>query len=143
MAVALAVDPTNSIIASTKEQSYYDDLVTLADVELPSWPFEMHDADLSDMLPQVETHHQSVMDQTMFHAVPQNAGLAGAAYNAAPMHLAPPDQYSNGMLGTALMQHHSTTENPEERGQKRNRSGTQAGNSTANAGVSLFCAEEA
>lgn len=64
MALAVAVDPSNSVITCTKEQSYYDDLVTLADVELPSWPFEVHDADLEDMLPQVEppTVDPSVFD---------------------------------------------------------------------------------
>ena len=57
----MAVDPTNSVIKSTKEQSYYDDLVTLADVELPNWPFELQDADL---LPEVdEDEDQEPLDQ--------------------------------------------------------------------------------
>ena len=135
MAVALAVDPTNSIIASTKEQSYYDDLVTLADVELPSWPFEMHDDDLSEMLPEVETHDQPGMGQAMLHPMPQEADLASAPYNTVPMQLAPPDQHSNGMFSTSSMQPASSTANPKETGQKRNRW------SDGNAGACLFVAE--
>ena len=72
MAVGMPVDPSQSIIASTKEQSYYDDLVTLADIDIPAWPFELQDTDL---LPQMDE-----ADDAVDMSAPP--GLAGAAQAA-------------------------------------------------------------
>lgn len=143
MAVAIAVDPSNSIIASTKELSYYDDLVALADVELPTWPFDLHDSDLTDMLPEIETHDQPHLDQITFHPlVPQGVELLSATAtqlqlgNSAVL----PDAHSAGMQAAAPIGPASRAEamiKPKEPGHKRKTSSTHTGAGAANAGVYL------
>ena len=148
MAVALAVDPSSSIIAATKEQSYYDDLITLADVELPNFPFDLQDNDLTAMLPAAERGNHPVLEGAELHPVTQNPGFPTDAQfqmgMPLPVQLAQPGSHGGGMRMAAPMEPVRPAEvpKPKKRGQKRETSSTQAGaNCGATASARLSCAD--
>ena len=110
----------------------------MADVELPDFPFDLQDNDLTFMLPQAERGDHTVLENAELHPVTQNPGFPSAAQSQLdmplPVELAQPGSHDGGMPMTAPMDpvRAAAMPKPERRGQKRQTSSTQAG---ANSGV--------